>query len=146
MSYFFGINPRNGIPRTVRTVKSYLKERNIVFCGALEYKDNQTSDSVAAILARTFNAEFVNLTDVKGLYDKDPRKYKKANFISRITWEDFNNMVKKIEFKPGQHFVLDGEASKIIMKSRIPTHIIKDLSEFDKFLTWQNFVGTTIEG
>jgi uridylate kinase len=146
VSHFFGFDSLHGVPHTVRTVGKYLKKQGIVFCGALEYKDDQTSDSVAAILAKKFKGEFVNLTNVKGLYTKDPNKYKDAKFISEISWKDFDEMVQKIKFKPGQHFVLDQGASKIIRKKKIPTHIIKDLNQLDKYLSWQKFVGTTIKG
>ncbi len=146
VSHFFGFDSMHGVPHTVKTVGKYLKKQGIVFCGALEYKADQTSDSVAAILAKKFRGEFVNLTNVKGLYDKDPNTYKNAKFISEISWKDFDEMVQKIKFKPGQHFVLDQGASKIIMKKKIPTHIIKDLSQLDKYLSWQKFVGTTISG
>lgn len=144
VSYFFGINPEHGIPKTIKTVKKYLKKQGIVFCGALKYRDNQTSDSVAAILSKKLKGEFVNLTNVKGLYDRDPNKYKDAKFISDITWHEFDKIVSKMKFVPGQHFVLDQSASKIIMKNRVVTHIIKDLGEFDKYLTWKKFIGTTI--
>ncbi len=144
VSHFFGFDSMRGVPHTVKTVGKYLKKQGIVFCGALEYKENQTSDSVAAILAKRFKGEFVNLTNVKGLYTKDPNKYKNAEFISKISWKDFDIMVNKIKFKPGQHFVLDQNASKIIRKKRIPTHIIKDLNQLDKYLSWQKFIGTTI--
>jgi uridylate kinase len=146
ISYFFGYDSKFGIPKTVKTVQKYLKSQGIVFCGALEYEEDQTSDAVAALLAKKFKGDFVNLTNVKGLYTKDPKKHKDAKFISKISWRDFDEMANKFEFKPGQHFVLDQSSSKIIRKFRIPTHIIKDLNEFDKFLSWQKFIGTTIEG
>lgn len=144
VSYFFGINPEHGVPKTIKTVKRYLKKQGIVFCGALEYRENQTSDSVAAVLAKKFNGDFVNLTNVKGLYDKDPNKYKNSKFISDISWSDFDFIVSKIKFIPGQHFILDQSASKIIKKNKIVTYIIKELREFDKYLTCQKFIGTTI--
>ncbi|NCN86203.1 UMP kinase [archaeon] len=146
MSYFFGIEPKNGIPTTKRTVAKYLKKQGIVFCGALEYRDNQTSDTVAAILAKKFNGEFVNLTNVKGLYTKDPKKFKDAKFIPNITWEKFDNIVNKIKFKPGQHFVLDQGASKIIKERKIKTIIIKEIKELDNYLSKKKFVGTLIQG
>ena len=144
LSYFFGYDPKMGIPHTQRTLKKYLKKKGIVFCGALEYKDNQTSDSVAALLAKKFKAPFINLTNVKGLYNKDPTKYKDAKFISKISWKDFHSMIEKINFKPGQHFVLDQNASKTIMAKKIPTYILKDLKELDNFLESKPFVGTII--
>lgn len=145
MYYFFGLEPKHGVPETIRTVKKYLKKEGIVFCGALEYKENQTSDSVAAILSKKFSSKFINLTNVKGLYDKDPKKFKNAKFIKEISWEDFDKIVKKINFKPGQHFVLDQEASQIIKKNKIPTIIIKDIKELNNLLKNKKFEGTTIQ-
>jgi len=144
VSYFFGYNPKYGIPSEISTLKKYFKKRNIVICGALEYKPDQTSDSTAATIADKFKAQFVNLTDVNGLYTKDPKKFKNAKFISNISWKDFNGLVQKIKFKPGQHFVLDQNASKIIMKKEIPTYLIKNLNEFENFLKNKKFIGTTI--
>jgi len=146
MYYFFGNDAIHGVPHTKRTVKKYLKKDGIVFCGALEYKDNQTSDSVAAVLARKFKGEFVNLTNVKGLYTKDPSKYKDAKFVPEITWDAFDKIVQKMKFKPGQHFVLDQGASVIIKKKKIPTYVIKDIKDLDKYLSGEQFVGTAIKG
>lgn len=144
MYYFFGIDAVNGVPHTKRTVKKYLKKHGIVFCGALEYKDNQTSDSVAAILAAKFRGEFVNLTNVKGLYSRDPRRFKDAKFIPEISFDDFDKMIKKIKFKPGQHFVLDQGASLIIKKKNVLTYIIQDVKDLDLYLSGRTFVGTRI--
>lgn len=146
VSYFFGYDQEKGIPHKMSTLKKYLRKREIVFCGALEYKPNQTSDSTAAGIAKKLDAKFVNLTNVKGLYDKDPNKFKGARFKSKISWKGFDGIVGKMKFKPGQHFVLDQSASKIILNNKIPTFIIKSVSNLDKFLSGKKFVGTTIEG
>jgi uridylate kinase len=145
MNYFFNINQEKGIPHTMKLLKKYLKKEDIVFCGALEYKPNQTSDSTAAEIASTLRCQFVNLTDVPGLHDKNPKEYKDAKLIPQISWEDFNKLVNKIKFKPGQHFVLDQNAAKIIMKKRITTYIIgKNMNEFNNLLKNKKFKGTTI--
>lgn len=147
MNYFFKIDPEYGIPHTKTTLKKYIKKRDVVFCGALEYKPNQTSDSTAAQLARKFKAKFINLTNVKGLYDKDPRKYKNAKFIKKISWKDFDKMAHASKYQPGQHFVLDQTASKIILEEKIPTYIIgKDLKQLDNILKGKDFKGTLVEG
>ncbi len=145
MNYFFGIDPEQGIPHTMKSVKEYIKERDIIFCGALEYKPNQTSDSTAAEIAKQFKAEFVNLTNVKGLHDKNPLKYKNAKFIPKITWEDFNKMANEIKFHPGQHFVLDQTAAKMILKNKTPTYIIESPKQLDNLLNGKKFVGTKID-
>ncbi len=146
LSYFFGFDPEWGIPHKMSTLKKYLRKRNLVICGALEYKPEQTSDSTAAQIASHLDADFVNLTDVKGLYDKDPKKFRGAKMISKISWKDFDKIASKIKFKPGQHFVLDQNASKIIRSKKIKTIIMKEVLELDKFLNNKKFTGTVIEG
>jgi len=147
MNYFFKINPKKGIPHTMRVLTKYVREQNVIFCGALEYKPKQTSDSTAAGIAKYFRSEFINLTNVSGLYDKNPKKYKNAKFISKISWKDFDKMANESKFKPGQHFVLDQTASKIIMENKIVTYIIgEDLKQLDNLLNRRNFKGTKISG
>ena len=43
MSYFFNQDSKKGIPTKMKDVKKYLKNQDIVFCGALEYHPEQTS-------------------------------------------------------------------------------------------------------
>ena len=146
MNYFFNINPKRGIPHTMRSLKKDLHKQDIIFCGALEYKPNQTSDSTAALIAKKFNSIFINLTNVSGLHDKNPFEYKDAKFIPRISWLNFDKMIGKLKFKPGQHFVLDQTASKMILKNRIQTYIFgSDLKELDNLLKKKKFIGTIIE-
>lgn len=146
MSYFFNNEPKRGIPEKMRHIKKYLKKQEIVFCGALEYKPNQTSDSTSAEIANHFQTEFINLTNVDGLYDKDPKKYKNTKLISKISWENFHKIALKIKFEPGQHFVLDQIASKIVLENKIPTYILgKNLNNLDNFLKGKKFKGTIIK-
>lgn len=145
MSYFFNLNPEQGIPHTTKILKKYIRKQDVVFCGALEYKENQTSDSTTAEIARKFKTIFINLTDVSGLYNKNPKEFKDAKFIPKISWEEFNKIVDKIKFKPGQHFVLDQTAAKMIKKNRITTYILgKNMNELDKLLKGKKFKGTII--
>ena len=54
-------------------------------------------------------------------------------------------IAKKIEFKPGQHFVLDQKAAKIIKKNNIKTFILgKDLKQLNNVLNNKHFVGTLV--
>ncbi len=146
MSYFFNKNQEMGIPEKTSQVKALAKKEDIVFCGALEYKPKQTSDSTAAELARELNAIFVNLTAVDGLYDKNPGS-RGARLVSRISWRRFYEMSNRIKYRPGQHFVLDQAAAKIIMNHKIQTYILgKSMKNFDNFLNDRNFKGTRIGG
>lgn len=146
MNYLFNINPMLGIPHTTSTLQRYVKTQPVTFCGALEYKPNQTSDSTAAEIARHFSSEFINITNIKGLYTANPKEVKTARFIPRITWKDFDKMANAKGFKPGQHFVLDQTASKTIMKNKITTYILGDLKELNNLLSNKTFNGTIIQG
>ena len=145
MSYFFRQNQERGIPHTMKELKRYIRKYDVVFCGALEYKPDQTSDSTAAEIAKKFRTIFINLTDVQGLYDKNPKEHKDAKFISKISWENFNKIIDKIKFKPGQHFVLDQTAAKMIMKSKTTTYILgKNMNQLENVLKGKKFKGTII--
>lgn len=147
MSYFFGLNQEQGIPHTTETLEEYSKKRDIIFCGALEYKPEQTSDSTAAQIASHFKTIFINLTNVPGLFTKNPLEHKDAKFIPKTTWKDFNKIANSLSFKPGQHFVLDQTAAKIIMRHRVPTYILgQDLKQLEAVLQGKKFKGTLIQG
>ena len=146
VSYFFGYDQGNEFPFGFKTLKKHLKREGIVFCGALEYKPDQTSDSTSANIAKKLKGRFVNLTNVKGFYDKDPKKFRGAKFVSKISWDDFDKIVSKMNFKPGQHFILDQKASSIIRKNKIKTYILQKVEDLDNFLKGKKFVGTEISG
>ena len=147
MNYLFNKDSERGIPHTTETLKEDLKKQDVVFCGALEYKPKQTSDSTAAELAKKFKTIFINLTNVTGLYDKNPKKFKSARFIPKITWKEFDKLANKSKFQPGQHFVLDQTASEIIMKNEIPTYILgQNMKQLENVLKGKKFKGTLIEG
>ena len=145
LTYFFGKDANQGIPHDMKEVKGLLKFNDFVFCGALRYAKNQTSDSTSAKLAKYFQTFFINLTNTKGLYDKNPKKFRNAEFIPEISHREFLKMTNQIKFKPGQHFVLDQTASKIIKENKIKTYILgKNLQNLDNLLKGKKFVGTTI--
>jgi len=145
MNYFFRINPEKGIPHKMKELKKQIKKQDIVFCGALEYKPNQTSDSTAAEIAAKYKSTFINLTNIKGLYNSNPKTNKNAKFIPKITWNAFDKMANKNKFKPGQHFVLDQTASKTIKTHKIPTYILgQNPQQLNNLLKGKSFVGTII--
>lgn len=145
LSYFFGIDPQKGIPHKKQDIKNLLKKRKLVFCGALEYRPKNTSDGTAAELANYLKTDFVNLTLAPGLCNKNPLIYKDARLISEINYEELNKIMRKMKYEPGQHFVIDQNATKIIMKHKIKTYILgKDMKNFDNFLKGKDFIGTRI--
>ena len=89
MMSFFGKIANDEIPLSMKQVKNLLRKNRVVFCGALRYRDKNTTDGTAAKIASYLKCSFINLTNTKGLYNADPNKNKNAKFISNITWQEF---------------------------------------------------------
>lgn len=145
LAYFFG-RDTEGIPHDMKQVKNMLAKDNLVFTGALRYKPKNTSDGTAANIAAYLGCDFVNLTLAPGLCDKNPARYDSAKLIPEITYEKLDKMMSKIIYKPGQHFVIDQAATKIIHKHKVKTYILgKSMKNFSNFLNNKKFIGTKIE-
>ena len=144
---FFNPIANKSLPMDMQDVSNQLQKNRIVICGALRFTPDATSDSTAARLAYFLHAKFINLTNVPGLFDKDPNKHKNAKLIRNITWQDFEKTAIAIPYHPGQHFVLDQKAATTIREHKIPTFILgKDLNNLERFLKNKGFTGTTIAG
>lgn len=142
---FFGSKANHTLPTTMKEVLNLIRKNDLVICGGLRFTDRATSDTTAAKLAHVLNAEFINLTNVTGLYTADPRKDPKAKLVSSISWKEFSDLANAMKYHSGQHFVLDQQAATIIKKSHIPTYILgQDLSNMDKVLERKAFKGTLI--
>ena len=77
------------VPDSLSGVERILKKKNLVVCGSLGYKEKMTSDGTAADIARYIKTDLlINMTNVKGLFDKDPRKFRNAKFISEINFSE----------------------------------------------------------
>jgi uridylate kinase len=146
MQMFTKNETNNYLPTNMKQVRSSLEKNNVVVCGALRFEPNSTSDSTAAKLAHYLKTDFINLTNVQGLYNKDPKKFRNAKFILSISWRELAKMANEIKFQPGQNFVLDQKASRIIKKHKIKTYLLgPDLKNLEKVLEGKNFKGTLIE-
>ncbi len=139
----FGIT--HTIPESLEEVVRELKKHKLVVCGALGEGKNMTSDGNAAQVASRIRADyFLNITNVKGLYTKDP-KLRGATLIPSISYDDFLRIINKIRYHAGQHFVLDQAAAKLIKEFNIKVYIIgKDLKNLKHCLGGKSFEGTII--
>lgn len=140
----FGKKANKTLPGDMREVKNLLRKNQIVFCGALRYAKKQTSDATAAKLAAYLKCPFINITNVKGLYNKNPKTNKNAKFIKKTSAKKLVEMMDKIKYKAGQHFIIDQSAAEIILKEKIPTYIISSPTELDKIIKGKKFIGTFV--
>jgi len=147
MARLFGSEANDVVPKNMKKARDLLEKNRVVFCGALRWRDQNTSDGTAAKLAGFLKCNFINLTNVRGLYSSDPKKNKRAKFIPKIGWEDFFKIARRMEFKAGQHFVLDAVAAREIAKRKIVTYIVGSLGSMNGVLKGDSKVnGTVISG
>ena len=145
MMEFFGKEANSSLPLNMEQVKNNIHKNSVVFCGALRFMPKSTSDETAARLANFLKTDFINITNVPGLYTSDPRKNKNAKLIKEISWNDFNKIASKIKYHAGEHFVLDQKAASLIKKHKIRTYIIgPNLKNLENILKNNKFLGTLI--
>ena len=138
------LKTKSPVPNKLEEIKSLIKKHKIVVVGG--FKPFMTSDGDAADIAKLLKAKaLINLTNIDGLYDKDP-KLKNAKLIPQISLKDFLVIMNKIGHKAGQHFVLDLEAARVCYKNKIQVCILdgKKLSNFKNCLENKAFKGTVI--
>ena len=146
LARFLGPLASQTMPTSLKHLKQLLKKHRVVCVGALHYHKHNTSDGTSAEIARHLRTRFINITNIKGLYDKNPVTSRTATFIPCITYAAFSTMINKIPFKLGQHYVLDQRAAKIIQQAKIPTYIIgKSLKNLEHLLQGKKYVGTIIQ-
>lgn len=132
------------VPKSLEEIKFLLKTHNVVVCGGL--RPGQTSDGTTVEIAEYLDSpEMINLTNVKGLFTKDPKKHRDAKFIPRISHADFTKLMEKVKAKPGQHFVLDAVAEEIARKNCMKVVILKGASNLEGYVEAKGFEGTVVQ-
>jgi len=103
----------------------------------------RSTDANAAAVARNMDADlFVKLTDVDGIYDKDPAEHSDAELLDTMDFEELE-MVKGEE-TPLDYGILDPLAMKIIRENKITTVLasgedpenLRRIVEGDRIGTW----------
>ena len=121
-------------PTTLPEVKNAVESGLIVVAGGLH--PGQSTNGTAALIAEKVKAsEFLNATDVDGIYDSDPNKNKKAKKFKRIDLKDLRNLLVHEDSMAGGYDLMDIVALKVIERSKIKTRIIKaDIKIMEKAL------------
>ena len=130
-------------PTTLTEVKNAVDSGLIVVAGGLH--PGQSTNGTAALIAEKVRAtEFLNATDVDGIYDSDPNKNKKAKKFTRIDIRDLRSMLVREDSMAGGYDLMDIVALKVIERSKIKTRIIKaDIKTIEKAMKGLR-VGTEI--
>jgi len=134
------VRSRDGLDRAVKTGKI------VVMGGTIP---GQTTDAVAVAAAELFRADLIVMgTDVKGIYDNNPKKNKKAKLIKEINPEKLYNMVKAKKHKAGPATIMDPVAAALLKKYSIKTVVLdgRALKNMGNAVKGKKFTGSLIEG
>ncbi len=130
-------------PTTLQEVKHAVDSGQIVIAGGLH--PGQSTNGTAALIAEKVAAsEFLNATDVDGIYDSDPNKNKRAKKFKRIELKKLRSLLVHEDSIAGGYDLMDIVALKVIERSKLKTRVLKaDIKNLEKAIKG-NPVGTEI--
>ena len=130
-------------PTTLKEAQQAVESGLIVVAGGLH--PGQSTNGTAALIAEKTNAsQFINATDVNGIYDSDPNNNKKAKMFKKIEIKTLKKILIHEDSVAGGYDLMDIVALKIIERSKIKTRVIKlDIKNLEKAIKGQ-LIGTEI--
>jgi uridylate kinase len=115
-----------------------------IFSGTIP---GQTTDAVAVSIAEYLHCDFVNLSNVEGIYASDPNKVQGTKMFSTLTHAKMVALLKASSSKPGAHTFIDPMAANILARSRIRSFFIdgSNLENFKSLVRGQDYKGTIVQ-
>lgn len=114
---------------------------------AAGWKPGWSTDYDAVLLCEDYGANTViNLSNVKQVYDKDPKEFPEAKPFSHMTWDEMRAIVGS-EWSPGMHAPFDPVAAKKAQELGVKVVIMSgdDFVNIENYLEGKEFTGTVIE-
>lgn len=84
-------------------------------------------------------------TNVKYIFDKDPKKFKSAKAFRKITWSNYLKLISD-KWAPGSNVPIDQKAARFAKKQKMIAYVYDgtNLTNFKRALQKQKFVGTIV--
>jgi len=119
-------------PISLKEAQQAVESGLIVVAGGLH--PGQSTNGTAALIAEKINAsQFINATDVNGIYDSDPNNNKKAKMFKKIEIKSLKKILIHEDSVAGGYDLMDIVALKIIERSKIKTRVIQsDIKTLEK--------------
>ncbi|OGH05192.1 MAG: aspartate kinase [Candidatus Levybacteria bacterium RBG_16_35_11] len=110
------------------------------------WKPGWSTDYDAVCVCEDYGVKLIiNLSKVGKVYNKDPRKFKGAKPLSKISWPDFRKKMGN-KWIPGMNLPFDPVAVEKAQQLGLKVVLMgKDFGNVKKFFKGEKFVGTTIE-
>jgi len=122
--------------------KIVFREKILVASG---WKPGCSTDYDAVMLAKNLGVKkIINISNIDCVYDKNPKKFRKAKPLSRISWKEFRKMVGS-KWSPGMNMPFDPVASREAQKSGAKVFIVgKSVENLGRVFSGRSFRGTVI--
>ncbi len=133
-------------PRIIENYDKKITKLNKPVVIGAGWKPGWSTDYDAVKLAQDYHGKLIiNLTNTDWVYDKDPRKYKNAKPIKRLTWEEMEKIVGT-RWKPGINAPFDPVAAQLAKKLKLTVIVANghNFANLEKILAGENFKGTVI--
>ncbi|MGC8850468.1 MAG: UMP kinase [Candidatus Bathyarchaeia archaeon] len=115
------------VPSSLEEAVAAVRPGKPVIMGGLQ--PGQSTNAVAALAAELTHADLlVNLTDVEGVYSKDPKIYGDAKLLEEVTVEQLEAILSSQDLRAGGYKLMDPLALNIIKRGRINTVILSGLN------------------
>ena len=137
------------VPKSMEELSLALLFKKIIVMGGLQ--PGQSTTSVALEVAEFIGAkELVILTNVEGIFNKDPKKFKNAQLIKHLTHEQLEKLILNLQndkqAAAGEYRIFDFVSLQILKRSNIRVIVTsgKDLKEFRKLWDGEKEISGTI--
>lgn len=137
-------NSNKEVLTNIRDAKKIIEKGSIPIFGGIS--EGQTSDAVAALVSEYLGFEFINLSNVDGIYDRDPNEFDDATLFRELSFNDMQFLLREKLIVPGQHLFVDPQAALIISRSKIKSYFLNGnhLENFKNCLRNYDFKGTIV--
>jgi uridylate kinase len=110
------------------------------------WKPGWSTDFCAAMVCEDYNVNtIINMSNIKMVYDKDPKRFPDAKPIEKIDWGAFRKLVGD-KWVPGMNAPFDPIAAKKAQALGLKVIVLDgtDLENLERCLDGKDFVGTII--
>ena len=138
------------VPTSIEEMSLATLFKKIIVMGGLQ--PGQSTTSVALEVAEFINANsVVILTDVHGIFDKDPKKHTDAKLYNKLTHAKLQEIILTSfgdnQAAAGEYRIFDAVSLQILRRSKINAIVMsgQDFNDFKKFWNGEKeFTGTVI--
>ncbi len=126
------------VPKSIEELSIAMLFGKFIIMGGLQ--PGQSTTSVSLEVAEFTSAEeLVILTDVEGIYDKDPKRFDDAKLLKNLTYNELQEIIINStgtkQAAAGEYRIFDAVSLQILKRSKLNIRVMsgKNLKEFEKY-------------